>query len=621
VSNWDRGARRGKFMAKIENHKYTIQQAFRECFYIVPDYQREYVWTDKEVQQLLNDIDEQVDGGSKLEYFIGTVLVSPGTEKDHYEVIDGQQRLTTLFLLLCALKKTFADDQQRKMLSDLISTSYVDSAGNIKTSLKLEPRYESAGEVMAKLVELDPEPQALRAGIQAAGIRSFGSLERMVNAYYTIYQSLKDNYDTPEKLKKYWGYLASNVVFIQISTEIGAALKIFETINERGLGLDSMDLLKNLLFTQVKPDEFTKLKTEWKKITAPLEKDKEKPLRFLRYFLMANYIVKNARGDAVIREDEIYDWFVDKDNAALCDYKNRPFEFVRKVTANVMHYLAFAQGLGNDGRANVTMDSLRSLTGGAFSLHYVLLLAAANLPKELFDYFVTQLESFLFYYIFTKTPTKDLERNFSVWADELREIAGIADAGTQRQQLNAFIADHFEKSMAAKSQELSDALKRLTLFSMQQYRIRYLLARLTQHVDAAYGTHTPLATYAKLEIEHVLPNTPEPELLAKWVAENKAADYQDYKNRLGNLTLLEKPINIVASNDFYELKKPEYRKSNPYLTRSLVELVRVGNNSSVTRINEKLKAFPKWNAVSIEERQDLLIGLAKSIWRTTPLAA
>ena len=64
-------------MAKIENHKYSIEEAFRECFYIVPDYQREYVWTDKEVQQLLDDIDEQIEGGNTHEYFIGMVLVSP----------------------------------------------------------------------------------------------------------------------------------------------------------------------------------------------------------------------------------------------------------------------------------------------------------------------------------------------------------------------------------------------------------------------------------------------------------------------------------------------------------------------------------------------------------------
>ena len=73
------------------------------------------------------------------------------------------------------------------------------------------------------------------------------------------------------QLSKYWGYLANNVVFIQISTDVSSALKIFETINERGVGLNPMDLLKNLLFTHVRPDEFTRLKDEWKKITKPLE--------------------------------------------------------------------------------------------------------------------------------------------------------------------------------------------------------------------------------------------------------------------------------------------------------------------------------------------------------------
>jgi hypothetical protein len=606
-------------MARIENHKYSVEEAFRECFYIVPDYQREYVWTDKEVHQLLEDIGEQIDVGTTREYFIGTVLVSPTDQKNHYEVIDGQQRLTTFFLLLCALKHLFQGEPQRLMISGLISTSYVDGDGEVRTNLKLEPRYESAGEVMTKLVELDADPQTVRAGIQASGIASFGSLENLVNAYSTLYRYLKDNYDDAPKLKKYWGYLANNVVFIQISTDVSSALKIFETINERGVGLNPMDLLKNLLFTQVKQAQFTQLKDEWKKITKPLEKEKEKPLRFLRYFLMANYVIKNERGDAVVREDEIYDWFIAKDNAALCDYANKPFEFVRKVIRNVEHYLAFANGLGNDGRPNLAMDSLKRLTGGAFSLHYVLLLAASNFPKQLFDHFVAQLESFLFYYIFTKTPTKDLERSFSQWADELRAIAETTEPVTQKAQLNAFIADRFEKNMAGKSQELADALKRFTLYSMQQYRTRYLLARLTQRVEMAFsGLKVPgsLEPFTNLEIEHILPNTPTPDLLAKWSAENPSVGYDDYKNRLGNLTMLEKPINIVAGNDFYAAKQIEYRKSGNYLTRSLVELTSVGQNSSISRINEKLESFPHWNAASIERRHGLLIALAKDVWKT-----
>lgn len=609
-------------MARIENHKYSIEEAFRECFYIVPDYQREYVWTDKEVHQLLEDIGEQIDVGTTREYFIGTVLVSPTDQKNHYEVIDGQQRLTTFFLLLCALKHLFQGEPQRQMISGLISTSYVDSDGEVRTNLKLEPRYESAGEVMAKLVELDAEPQTVRAGIQSAGITSFGSLENLVNAYSTLYRYLKDNYDDTAKLKKYWGYLANNVVFIQISTDVSSALKIFETINERGVGLNPMDLLKNLLFTQVKQTQFTQLKDEWKKITKPLEKEKEKPLRFLRYFLMANYVIKNERGDAVVREDEIYDWFIAKDNAALCDYAGKPFEFVRKVIRNVEHYLAFANGLGNDGKPSLAMDSLKRLAGGAFSLHYVLLLAAANFPKPLFDHFVAQLESFLFYYIFTKTPTKDLERSFSQWADELRAIAEAGDPVKQKVQLNSFVADRFEKNMAGKSQELADALKRFTLYSMQQYRTRYLLARLTQHVEMAFsGLKVPgsLEPFTNLEIEHILPNKPEDDLRAKWATENPGMVYDDYKNRLGNLTLLEKPINIVAGNDFYTGKQVEYGKSGNYLTRSLVALTDVGQNTSISRINAKLEAFPNWDAASIEKRHAMLIALAQDVWKTTPI--
>jgi hypothetical protein len=471
---------------------------------------------------------------------------------------------------------------------------------------------------MAKIVELDAEPQAVRAGIKASGIASFGSLENLVNAYDTLHRYLKDNYDNETKLRKYLGHLANNVVFIQISTDVSSALKIFETINERGVGLNPMDLLKNLLFTQVKEDKFTQLKDEWKKITRPLEKDNEKPLRFLRYFLMANYVIKNERNDAVVREDEIYDWLVKKDNAALCDYTNRPFEFVRKITRNVDQYLAFANRQGNDGKTNLAMDSLSRLTGGAFSLHYVLLLAAVNFPKQLFDHLVAQMESFLFCYIFTKTPTKDLERNFSLWADELRAIGDLADMTEQKLKLNAFIAERFEKSIEDKSPELSDALKRMSLYSMQHYRTRYFLAKITQYVDMAFkGLKTPdsLEPYTRLEIEHILPNNPKPELRLAWAEQNLSADYENYKNRLGNLTLLEKPLNIIAGNDFYDIKKGEYEKSGNYLTRSLPKLTAAGQNTSISRINESLKAFSEWNATAIDKRHELLILLSQEIWR------
>lgn len=437
------------------------------------------------------------------------------------------------------------------------------------------------------------------------------------------YTSLNTNYKENGALKKYWGYLSNNVIFIQISTDVSSALKIFETINERGVGLNPMDLLKNLLFTNVKLDEFTKLKNEWKKITKPLEENKEKPLRFLRYFLMANYKIENDRSDSTVREDEIYEWFTNKKNVTLCNYQTEPFVFVRKIIKNVETFMSFTQGKGNDGKDNVYINNIRKLTGGAFSLHYVLLLASYTLPKELFDHLLKQLETFLFYYILTRTPTKELERNFSNWADELRAISALTNADEQKKQLNQFIIERFQKSTTAKSPELSDALKRYNFYSLQQYRTRYILAKFTQYVDMAYkGLSHPgsLDEYTVLEIEHILPNTPNAELLADFKDKNKDKDYSSYKVKLGNLTLLEKPINIVAGRDFFKDKKDEYKKCKNYLTSSLVELHTVGNNSSINRINDKLKAFSDtWTADSIDERQKMLIGLSELIWKIEPL--
>lgn len=604
-------------LAKIENYQYSIAEAFMQCYYIVPDYQREYVWTEKEVHQLLEDISDETNSSSNQQYFIGTILVSPMEEKNHFEVIDGQQRLTTFYLLLCAMKSLINDNLLKQHISGLISASYLKSDGTLVSSLKLDPRYENASELFSKIVELNSDPDTTRNTINKSGLKTFGSLENLLGAYDTIYRYLTDNYSQQDELQKFLGFLSTNVVFIQISTDVSGALKIFETINERGIGLNPMDLLKNLLFTQVKPDEFGKLKDQWKKITKQLEENHEKPLRFLRYFLMANYEIVNLRSDNIVREDEIYGWFINKKNAAICDYQNKPFEFVQKLIINANKFIDFTKGRGNDGYQNMYMDNLRRLCGGAFSLHYILLLAASNLPKDLFDHFVEQLESFLFYFIFTKSTTKELERSFSIWADELREIADEADKVQQELKYNEFLKDRFAQGIKSKDAELSDYLKRYTFNSMQQYRTRYLLAKLTQYVDMAYqGTKVPasLEVYTVLEIEHILPNNPEADLRSDFTIKNPGKNYDEYKIRLGNLTLLEKPINIVASNDFYSKKCPEYLKCKHYLTSSIVQINIVGNNSSINRINKRLKSFNEWTADSIDERQALLLDLVKDIW-------
>lgn len=402
-------------MSKIENHKYTIYQAFNECFYNVPDYQREYVWQEKEVVRLLDDIVDEMDGNSKTEYFVGTIIVTPRESNNQFDVIDGQQRLTTFYLILCAMKALFDLRGEENEIKSLISSSKVLDTGKTKKILKLEPRYDGAFEIIQCIIKENSDSLTTEKAIKASGINTYGALKNIVNAYGTVYDYLNDNFPETDKLLKFWAYLANRVVFIQISTEISSALKIFETINERGIGLNPMDLMKNLIFRQADADEFSKLKDEWKKITKPLEERQEKPLRFLRYYLMSNYPIDNSRKDYILREDEIYDWLVDEKNASLCGYKKDPFAFVKHLIDNLKCYLAYIDGKDKDGKDNVYTDNLRMLCGGAFSLHYILMLAVRSLPIDLFNHFVKKLEIFLFYYIFTKTPTKELERYFALW--------------------------------------------------------------------------------------------------------------------------------------------------------------------------------------------------------------
>ena len=126
-------------------------------------------------------------------------------------------------------------------------------------------------------------------------------------------------------------------------------------------------------------------------------------------------------------------------------------------------------------------------------------------------------------------------------------------------------------------------------------------------------TFAPIAAWESAGSNAII--NPESDLRADFLLKNPGKDYEQYKIKLGNLTLLQKPLNIVASNNFYALKTPLYKDCGIYFTRSLVEMPTIGNQSSVNRINQFLKVFPEWNAATIEERQQLLINLALEVWK------
>jgi uncharacterized protein with ParB-like and HNH nuclease domain len=581
-----------------------LEKCFKN-FYVVPDYQREYVWEERQVNQLLSDVFDEFDNNHNKEYFIGTTVVFKDNNGS-YELIDGQQRTTTLFLIICALKSVYSDwGLDTDTLDRMIKDKTVNALGDSIDKYKLELQYKDSSNILNVISSLSDRPLNLK-----------GSAERLFNAYENTIAFLTQNFraDKPDQLKKFFVYLYRKLKFIQIETpEINDALKIFETINERGIGLNPMDLLKNLIFRQVERNEFTKLNTKWQQLVSILDKNNEKPLRFLRYFIMANYNVNSPKGDEILREDEIYKWITKPENTIQCNYEKEPFDFVELLIENAEIYVKYFKGDDQNGQ-NIFLNNIRKLGGGSFRQHLILLLAGRKLPKPLFDHLAKQIETLIFFYFITREPTKEFERNFSKWAK------GLINIKTEG-ELDQFIKEKIEPEVDDKKNSYKNSFLDLNQNSLQQYRVRYILAKIAQYIDQQrLGSYIPqtLDNYITtgIEVEHILPFTPE-----NGLREKIGEEYDEVKIKLGNLTLLEKSINAsIGNNDFYNHKVGEYSKSSIYLTKSISILENVGTNTAITRINQRLKSFTDWNSSTIKERQELLFNLSNSIWKVDYLS-
>lgn len=579
----------------------TVEKSLRNNFYIVPDYQREYVWeADKEVAQLLTDVYEAYAAAKNKEYFIGTTVVYYDKNSNVSELIDGQQRTSTLFLMLCAFRNIYKErGLGTNVMDPLIYESTLDDSGDEINKYHLELQYEESSKILEIIARNQEKPQEMSA-----------SARRLVEAYQGIYQYINDNtQNDDDELKGMFLYFFRMLKFIQITTpDINDALKIFETINERGVGLNPMDLLKNLIFRQVERSQFDKLKEKWRQLVSLLETNHEKPLRFLRYFIMSNYpsITNGQRGDEnTIREDEIYKWMAS--HADLCGYNKDPFKFVDLLLGNARCYVYFAQGKDKNGNRTPYLDNIIRLGGGAFRQHLIVLLAARNMPSEMFDYLSRNIENYLFYALFTKVQAKIFEKLFGKWDITLKDIK-------TQEELTKFV----EENIKPETDKLAAEYKaRFLIFKqgdLQLYRVRYILAKLTQYVDMAHSGAKSLSlldTYFKrgTEIEHILPQTPSEEYKAQF------ENYDELLYMLGNLTLLEQPINGAIKNNPYVDKVPSYAACNFYLTSSLHHLDEIGFNTAITRINKYLQSFDHWDAETIAKRQELLYNLSLEIWK------
>ena len=587
----------------IQSQDISVADVFHS-FYVVPDYQREYVWNTEQVEQLLNDINAEIDRDDPAkapEYFIGSIVVCPGSE-NVLELIDGQQRMTTLFIILCAIRDRIQGlgEQELGALGSQISAASTDAAGRDQFRYRLDLQYEDSGDVLVNIAA------GKLNDVKSASTRSSANIR---NAYKVTRSFLVQEFaDDADKVRAFYGYLTNKVKLIRIETkDVANALKIFETINDRGVGLDSMDLLKNLLFMKASRDEFEKLKTQWKKLQDAIFDMKEKPLRFLRYFIFSRYDV-NA-----LREDQIYSWF--SANEETCGYGADPLGFVEELLSSAHAYRNFLNGCDQSGQRNCYLENLQLLGGKAARQHLILLLAGRHLQQAQFDQLAREIEDLYFIYVITRENTRDFEQGFARWSTELRKISDTDD-------LEAFISRRFVPTKVNLSARFDEAFRHIYANSVQIYRLRYILAKLTQYIDLnAYGETEGtrwLKHYVEggFDIEHIFAQNPSKDAAAEF----GAFEDQDIHNRLVNLVLIEKSINASVGNRPYSRKQDAYRQSKLLLTKALAEQPKVGTNTRIDIAVADLDCFLEWNETAVIDRQDMLTKLARSVWHLPPIA-
>jgi Protein of unknown function DUF262/Protein of unknown function (DUF1524) len=585
----------------------TVGEVFKESFYEVPVFQREYVWKAEQVEALLCDTYEALfdERGSPIdaEYFIGSIVVYRG-DNGIFQLIDGQQRITTLYLTLCAIRdsrKEWQDPESLRPLERMIQDENDRPDGTTYETLRLKPLYDDADSMLESIANGQAKaPLATQPN----------SAKNMYAAYEQAREFLSQFKADVSQLRLFQAALTQRVRMVRILTPgINDALRIFETINDRGLGLDALDLLKNLLFMQVgvaDSAEAKKLTRLWREMVKTITDTGrgEKPLRFLRYFVLANYPHARESTNKPLVEDSLFKWLSEhKEELGIVD---EPLQFVGRLLASAKAYQRFIDS------PDFYLSNIYSLSGRARQ-HLIILLACDDLKEAELEVVTKQLERILVAYQLTQESPKNLDVLFSNFAPKLKEwiLLHRMQAGFLT-GLNQLLSEMVGKEIDRLGSRIEDALDRLGL--AKRTICRFVMCRLAQHLQKLAGislAQTKIDDFKAFEIEHVLPNNPTSEQKENF---DLPQNYDVYKQRLGNLTLLEKPLNASIGRNSFSQKQIVYEKSTLFMTKSLSQSQSVGGNTAFARTAKLLSQHQVWNSKAVDARQEDLKQLANQLW-------
>lgn len=546
--------------------------------YAVPNFQRDYSWTETEVEELWTDITSTIDE-DRNEHFFGAIVVN-NSNKPRLWLIDGQQRITTTSLLMCVIRD-IAKEKEDVELSLLISQNYLGFL-DVRTR-RTEPKLILNDTNNQFYQENFIEPKSIsflkNKSKKIPQGQSKSSNKLMLNAYLLLYEKVQERALESENLIVSLIQIEEcvreklNSIVISVADESNSYL-IFETLNNRGLELSVADLLKNHLFSK-SSDRLSDVQTKWVEINREI--DKFDLTKFIRHYWISNY--------GEVSEKDLF-----RKISTQLKNSSEVFDFVNSLHESSEIYSAFQNSqssIWDSYNPEVKKDVKRLRVFDVSECFPALLAAKETLPGSLFVKFLRAIVIFSFRYsvICNLNPSK-LEPLYSDLSTHLRK---------RKPKNIKEMKDVFEKlaKLCPDDDFFFESFQKKSLGRNYAGLARYVL----QEINSHYAGHKELVANpdtTEVNLEHILPQKPNATWLAKF---SKKEDPNQYIYRLGNLTLLDSKINRSVGNSSFQ------DKCSKAFSRSQLE------------ITKEISICSVWSPKQIEERQTRMAEAACQIWQ------
>jgi len=550
--------------------------------YIVPSYQRPYSWNHEQAEQLIKDIHDSFSEKLDQEYFIGS-LICIDKGNDEYEIVDGQQRLTTLSLILAKIRDLIVNEKVKSNIQKRILPIDDFSDKPQEPRLKIRKKEED----LYKNYIL----QGNKGYLPKEANRTYTE-KLFIDNFETISDYLKDF--TEEILIKLVEYILKNVYVVLVKTEnFASSYRLFNVLNTRGLSLKQSDLLKNRLFeiaeNSVKNDYSLK-ETDYEQIASDIERHWEEMEDKIGIDKMDDFLIlhetskKKNRNKAVV-VSKIAEHFSEKVNS---DYGGHVINFVLELKKSAENYRRILEVSFDDPKLCRIFQCLLIF----YSEWIPPMLAFLNKseqdnalisPKNFSD-FVTTFEKCYIHRWFSRMTKSQRE---VICYDTVANINNnLSFEGIQKKLKSFAMNDSLESYLTGDIYESRS--NRMNL-------LRYVLLRLDQEMQ---DTSVSKVYNEKITIEHILPQNMENEY---WQQRFTNEQHKKWINKLGNLTLLSGYKNSKAINAGFDKKLEAYK-----------------NKTVSFDISKNVLEYSEWNVENLEKRHQFLSKLAKEIWYINP---